>query len=185
LADGLVNLADVARGQGDHGEAAALYTEGLEVYRELGDQYLPAIALVLSRLAAMALEQGEWPVAQAHLAESLAIARATGHVGTPERAPELAGVLEVGAVLAALRGAPDRAMRLAGAAVALRARLNRPLAPSEEAALERRLAPARQALSAAEQATAWAAGQAMTAEQAIASALDGLPPAHSTSLRIE
>jgi hypothetical protein len=86
-----------------------------------------------------------------------------------------------------------RAIRLAGAAVGLRAHPHRPLAAtelanlerrltylppssrspvtSEQATLERRLAPARQALSADAQAVAWAAGQAMTLEQAIADAL--------------
>jgi len=79
-----------------------------------------------------------------------------------------------GAALAAVQSAPRRALRLAGAAAALRAPLTRPLAASEQAALERRLAPARRALSAEEQATAWAEGQAMTRAQAIADALTGL-----------
>jgi hypothetical protein len=65
---------------------------------------------------------------------------------------------------------------LAGAAAALRAHLNRPAAASEQATLERRLAPARQALSAEKETAAWVQGQAMTPEQAIAYALDGLPP---------
>jgi hypothetical protein len=47
-------------------------------------------------------------------------------------------------------------------------RLNRSLATPDRVALERRLAPARRALSADEQATAWAEGQAMTREQSIA-----------------
>ena len=68
--------------------------------------------------------------------------------------------------------APRRSLRLAGAAAALRAQLSQPLTPPERAALERRLAPARRALSAAEQAQAWAEGQGMTPEQAIADALE-------------
>jgi hypothetical protein len=56
-------------------------------------------------------------------------------------------------------------------------------AASEQATLERRLAPARQTLSAEEQAIAWAEGQAMTThEEAIAYALDGLPPPQGTAL---
>jgi predicted ATPase len=176
FAEGLVRLADVAREQGDYGEASALYAEGLTLYRDLGDQWLPAIAWVLSRLAAIALEQGEWTVAQTLLTESLGIARDTGQVGAPERDPELAGVVEVGAALAAVQGAPGRALRLAGAAAAMRVHLNRPAAASEQATLERRLAPARQALSAEKETTALVQGQAMTPEQAIAYALDGLPP---------
>ena len=184
FADGVVRLADVAREQGDYGEATTLYAEGLAVYRELGDQWLPAIAWVLSRLAAIALEQGEWTAAHDHLVESLDIALATGHVGAPERAPELASALEVGAALAAVLSAPDRAVRLAGAAAALRAHLNWPAAAAAQATLERRLTPARQALSTSEQATAWAEGQVMTPEQAIAYALAGLPAAHGTAPRL-
>jgi uncharacterized protein HemY len=35
VAEGLAGLADVARAQGDHAEAAALYTEALTIYRQL------------------------------------------------------------------------------------------------------------------------------------------------------
>ena len=177
LADGLVSLADVARGQGDYGEATALYAEGLALYRAPEDRWLPAVAGVLSRLAAFAFERGEWAVAQAHLAQSLTIARDTGHVGAPVRAPELAGVFEVGAALAAVQGAPGRAVRLAGVAAAQRAHLKRPATAAEQATLEGRLTSARQVLSAAEHAAAWAEGQAMTPEQAIDYALEEPPPA--------
>jgi predicted ATPase/DNA-binding SARP family transcriptional activator len=102
VADVLVSLADVAREQGAYQEATALYTESMTLYRHLGDRLLVApIAAVLSRLAAIALEMGDWPVAQTHVTESLVIAQDTDQVG----APELAGVLEVGAVLAAAQGA--------------------------------------------------------------------------------
>ena len=96
LAYGLVRLAEIARAQGDHAQAAAYYAEGLALFREAGDQGLPAVAWALSGRAALALEQGDWTAAQIHLTESLAIAWDTGQVGVSERAPELAGVLEVG-----------------------------------------------------------------------------------------
>jgi hypothetical protein len=155
---------------------------------------------VLGRLADVALEQRDWTAAQAHVVESLAMARDAGLDGTAQ----LAVALEAQAALAAARGAAGRALRLAGAAAALRARpnrrvassvqakpsglvhlsltqerLDRTLAAPDQATLERRLAPARQALSAEERATTWAEGQAMTREQAIAYALDGLAPAPS------
>jgi tetratricopeptide (TPR) repeat protein len=171
-AEGLIRLADVARVQGHHAEATSLYTEALTLYHQLGDQWLPALAWVHSRLAALALELCEWKIATTHVVQSLAIARDTGWVGAPERPPELAGLLEVAAALLAVHRAPDRALRLAGAAAALRARLNRSLTADEQAALERRLTPTRQALSAEEQAAAWAEGQAMTPEQAITYALE-------------
>jgi hypothetical protein len=58
-----------------------------------------------------------------------------------------------------------------GAAAALRAQLNQPLAASRQVMLERGLAPARMELSAEEQAQAWADGQKVTPEEAVAVAL--------------
>jgi non-specific serine/threonine protein kinase len=179
VAEALTGLGDVARECGDHAQAFALYTEGLALYRQLGGQFVLAIALVRSRLAGLALEQGDQAMAQSHVSEVLILARDTD----PVRAPEVASAMEVQAALAAVQGTPDRALRLAGAAAALRSRFNRPLAPPEQATLERRLAPARQALSVAEQAVAWAAGQAMTREQAIAYALARLLSEPGPSLR--
>ncbi len=196
VADGLVRLANVARAQGDYAEATALYAEALTLYRQVGDHLSPVIASVLSRLAAIAVEQGEWTVAQTQVAESLVIARDIGQVGTSEGTgaleaqaalatgrigtPELAVALDVVAALAAVQGAPGRAVRLAGAAASLRAHSNRPPAASEQATLERILAPGGRPLSADEQATAWVEGQAMTREQAIAYALDAPPSTHRT-----
>ncbi len=199
VAEGLAGLADMACAQGDYTQAAALYTEVLAIFRELGDQHLPACATVLARLTDVALAHGDWTVAQRYVAESLAIAQAAGQDGLPQ----LARALEAQAALAAVQRVPDRALRLAGAAAALRAgldpslaapphgapavvvhlaltqdRLNRALATPDRATLERSLAPARQALSADEQATAWAEGQAMTREQAITFALSGVPAEH-------
>ncbi len=172
VARALIGLAEVARAQGDDGAATARYAAALALYRRLEDPLLlPTIAAVLARLAALALARGAWGAARRHVAESLASARDTARDGTPY----LAGALEVQAVLAAVQGAPLRAVRLAGAAAALRAHRHQPLPAAEQAALERRLAPARQALGADAQAGAWAAGQAMTPEQALVEALAGLP----------
>jgi tetratricopeptide (TPR) repeat protein len=190
----LVKLADMAREQGDYGEATAFYTEALVLYRHFGDHQSTAVAWMLAHLAAVALEQGEWTVAQTHLAESLVLAQDASHDAVPELADSsevraalaaddpaglssftatvLPRALELQAMLATVQGTADRALRLAGAAVALRSRYNRPLAAAGQATLERRLASARQVLSAAEQARAWAEGQAMTRAQAIAYALE-------------
>ena len=66
-----------------------------------------------------------------------------------------------------LRG---RALRLAGAAAALRQSGGRPLAGKERALLERRLAPARAELDPLVAAAAWKEGQSMVLEDAIADA---------------
>ena len=66
---------------------------------------------------------------------------------------------------------PARALRLAAAAAAEWTRLGATPAPVDRDWLEPALAPARQALSEAEQLVAWAEGQALTLEQTAAYAL--------------
>jgi hypothetical protein len=118
-------------------------------------------------LGEIALDQGDWAQAETHLAASVSAAQ---HWGSEGR--RIADALEGYGALAAARGAPRRALQLAGAAAALRERGTRPLTPHEQIARERRLAPARQALSAEEQAAAWAEGRAMTLERALTYALE-------------
>jgi hypothetical protein len=84
---------------------------------------------------------------------------------------QTAASLEALAGLAAMQGQPARALRLAGAAAALRDRIGEQPWPANQAALTRRLAAAREALSAEAQAATWADGQALTVEQAVAEAL--------------
>jgi DNA-binding CsgD family transcriptional regulator len=70
---------------------------------------------------------------------------------------------------AAGRGAP--ALRLAGAATTLREHTGAPLSGLRRAALDRRLAPARQQESVAAAEAAWHAGRLLTRQQALAEAL--------------
>jgi DNA-binding NarL/FixJ family response regulator len=79
--------------------------------------------------------------------------------------------LEGFARLAAAEDQPERALRLAGAAAALREAMGTPLPPFWAADLERSLEPARQALSAEAWAAAWAAGRAMPLAHAVTEAL--------------
>ena len=67
---------------------------------------------------------------------------------------------------------PDRGLCLAGAAATLRESIAVPISPYEETRLNHKLDPARQTLSQEEQEAAWAEGQRMTLEQAIAYALE-------------
>ena len=64
-------------------------------------------------------------------------------------------------------------MTLGGAAACLREAIGAPLPPEQQATVDGLLQPARDALGEAAGA-AWAAGQAMTLEQAIEEALAGL-----------
>jgi hypothetical protein len=67
--------------------------------------------------------------------------------------------------------APERSLRLAGAAASLRQNLGAPLTPSEQVKLERGLEPARQALSSAAGATLWLEGWALSVGKAVEEAL--------------
>jgi hypothetical protein len=157
-------LGDVARGLEDDAAAAALYAESLALYREF-DFDQEHMARVLCRLGELALQEGDEALARDRYAESL---RAAQEAGTPLR---MAVALEALVELAVVQEQPQRAMRLAGAAAALRERTGQRLPEAEQAALARMLAPAVRALGVAQQAAAWAEGQATPLERVIADAL--------------
>jgi hypothetical protein len=75
--------------------------------------------------------------------------------------------------LAALQAQARRALRLAGAASALREEIGGPLTPTEASQLEAALEPARQALDAETQAALWAEGRVMPLDQVVDMALSG------------
>ena len=84
----------------------------------------------------------------------------------------LAYLLEDMGGLAALQEQADHALRLVGAAAALREAIGSPLSIAEKNKLEALLAPARQALAEAAQEAALNAGHALSLTQAIEYALD-------------
>ena len=157
------NLGDVARQEHDLAQARSLYAESLVKFRELGEQW--GIASALTDLGNVARDQGDYMAARALYEESLAIVRELGH----KRG--IARLLEGFAGLAAARAQPERAVRLAGAAAGLRETLGMPLPPADQAKLEERLSPARDALSKEAAEAAWTEGRATPLEQAIAFAL--------------
>jgi len=161
----LHNLGQVAQAEGDLAAARARFAEGLEVNRRAGQA--DGLGMSLFYLGDLALDQGDLAAARARFAESLDVYRRTGS------RMRLAIVLEGVAGLAAAQGQPARALRLAGAADALREAAGTRYLPPPRARLERRLAPARRALSRQAQAALWTEGRAMPLEHAIAAALGG------------
>jgi predicted ATPase/DNA-binding XRE family transcriptional regulator len=159
----LHHLGMVAERRCDYDAANARYEESLSTRRELGDRR--GVAHSLMHLGTVASAQGNLGAAHARLAESLAILREL------KDEAGFALALERFAPLAAARRQPARALRLAGAAAALRELIRVPLTADSEAQLEARLAPARQAIGPEAAAAAEAAGRAMGLEQAIADAL--------------
>jgi len=137
--------------------------ESLALFRREGDAW--GTAHVLCQLGAVACEEGDHATARGALNEALDIFRVLGH------ALGITYSLEGLATLAAGHGRAAPALRLAGAAAALRDTIGSPLAPVDQAMLERWLRPARAALGDAGAAAVWQEGRAMGLEQAIAFAM--------------
>jgi DNA-binding CsgD family transcriptional regulator len=124
----------------------------------------------LGNLGWVHLEQRQFAEARQCFEQALAIGRDV--LGGRAR---LAIPLEGFAQLAAATNHPVRALKLAGAAAALRASGATPAATAEQRQLSRWLGRARADLDPHVAEIAWADGQLLTAEQAIDEAL-GLPP---------
>jgi non-specific serine/threonine protein kinase len=176
VAYALSGLAGLTADRGDLGRARALADESLALARQLGVARVLVVGLgVLGRVAAL---QGDDHCAAAAYAECLALSHAVARA-------DLALLLEGLAAVVARRAARhhggnqlERAARLFGAAAALRATLgdaasrgwNFQLAPASRVAYERQVATARAALGAEAFAAAWADGQRLPLEQALAEA---------------
>jgi hypothetical protein len=122
---------------------------------------------ILHGLGRAALDQDRLDEARTRFEEAQDIARQFGD-GTSRST-----ILDSFACLAAARQQHPRALRIAAAAAAARARLGSALAPSWGHLNEPWLALARSALGAEAVADALAAGRAMNLEQAVTYALEG------------
>jgi predicted ATPase/DNA-binding CsgD family transcriptional regulator/DNA-binding XRE family transcriptional regulator len=161
----VTGLGRVAHAQGDHVRAARLLDAGLARFTDLHDKRW--VAASRQALALVACSQGDAPRARGLLRASLAARRELG-----DRAGIAACLEALAAVAAGER--PEHALRLAGAADALRTALGEALSPAAQATRRRWLEPARRAAG-ARAAAAWADGQTLAVEQAIASALADAP----------
>ena len=159
----LNNQACVASDQGDYAEARKLLQESLLIRRQLGDR--AGLALSLNTLADVVLDEGEFADARPLLDESLGISRDLGDQTA------IAYLIEDYAGLAAAETKPEKALRLAGFADALRTSIGAPLPPSEQARVDRMIAPARQALPESKVTDEWETGRSLAMEQAIELAL--------------
>lgn len=79
----------------------------------------------------------------------------------------IARVLECFAVSAAAQSRSQQALRLAGAAAALRQRIGTPLIPAEQSRLDRKLETARKMLTKPADLEAWSSGWEMSVEEAV------------------
>ena len=167
----LINLGRVAHALGDDIRAQMHYAQCLPLFYEYGDRR--GVAMVFLDLGRVAHAQWDEVKAHEYYAESLSI---FGQFMDKQRVPEcLEGI--AGLADAAGRHPENvrRAVQLFGAAESLRASAGIPLPPVHRADYARDVALVRGQLDEATFAAAWAAGRAMTLEQAIAYALEGSP----------
>jgi predicted ATPase/DNA-binding SARP family transcriptional activator/class 3 adenylate cyclase len=157
-------LGLIAYEQGDYAKARSLFEESLTIRRELG--YTWGIAFSLNHLGLLACVQGDYAGAGSLFEESLAIYRDLGNK------QGIAESLESLARLAAQGREWERAVRLWGAAAALRDAIGAPRSPLWRAEWERDLGATRAALGEEAFAAVWAAGRALPLEEAVAYALE-------------
>jgi predicted ATPase/DNA-binding XRE family transcriptional regulator len=161
-----INLAESARLQGDLELARALLEEALSEARTA--EFLWGVAGTLTLLGHLAREQQDYPLARTRYRESLGLYR------TLSNPTYTAWCLEGMAALDCAEHHYERAARLCAAAAALRLKEQTPLPPAEQEPFDQTVKAARAALDEATFSEAWAAGSALTQEEAIAFALSSL-----------
>jgi tetratricopeptide (TPR) repeat protein len=154
---------DVAYEQGDNAGALKLYEESLKVFRELKDKW--GIASCLIDLGNLLRDERDFSGAHACYAESLLLFQELGQKRGTAR------LLDCMAHSSALRSNPQRALRLAGAAAALRRHLGVPLTPTEKDRLEEMLRQMRQAVSSDVAGAAWMDGWTAPVDDIVRGAL--------------
>jgi predicted ATPase/DNA-binding XRE family transcriptional regulator len=162
----LLHLGDVARLQGAYDRAAALYRASVGLAKGIGHSRLARWSL-LGMGAAVRL-QGDLEAAAALYAEIRQLPPDSGDQAG------MARYLEGMAGLWAVQGSLETAARLWGAAGRLREAAGEPLPPAERTQHGRDIAAARAQLDDATWTVAWEAGRAMTPEEALYGAANGV-----------
>lgn len=157
----LQHEGDAARAAGQPRDASALYREAYRQFESCGDRW--GISSAQTALGDLAMDDGDVTAATAMFTLAL---QTTVAIGSPRG---IARLLDAFAKIAAVRGEPVRALRLAGAATALRQKIGAHVPDDERRAIERALSQARQSADAAQ---AWLEGSTMPIERAIAYATE-------------
>jgi predicted ATPase/DNA-binding SARP family transcriptional activator/DNA-binding CsgD family transcriptional regulator len=157
------NLGEMMQTAGDLATAQALFEENLESDEILGDEWGTAVSRL--NLGTLAIEQGEPVRAETLLIEALRTFQRLGDEdATTECLDSLAGA-------AGARSGRVRAATLFGAAAAAREELETPIRPVDRERYERFVAASQRGVGKRAWASAWAAGRAMSLQQAAGYAL--------------
>jgi tetratricopeptide (TPR) repeat protein len=161
IAASLCDLGRVAMQEGDLEAARGLLTESLERGQQMGEKQVSSNALMLLGLVELARgAEADLASARAWVLDSLRFRLETG-----ERMP-LASSMICAAALAQRQGQADTAAVLLGAVDGALAARQVPVEAEVRSLHERTVVDARNALGPAAFETAWAAGKAMTLEDA-------------------
>lgn len=163
MASALNGLGDVAFAEGHYPEARRLYDESLTRFEQIKDDW--GVAGALRDLGDLTRRRGDYAGASSYYKQALGVFRALDH------RRGMARVLEHLASCSAWHGQPDRALRLVGAAAAMREKLGMPLSAAERKELDQMLGDIRRNLTEAEQTGSLAEGHAMTVTQVLEYAL--------------
>jgi predicted ATPase/class 3 adenylate cyclase len=164
LGPSLSALGFLALDRGDYATARACFEERLELWRGQGE--ISSVAASIASLGLLALAEGNRASAHDLLKESLAT-----KLTQTERSGS-SWYLACFATLAIDEGKTERAARLAGAASELRKSYGTTAAPSMHLKFEHMLSHVKRATANAAGARAWADGEAMSLEQALAYAME-------------
>jgi predicted ATPase/Tfp pilus assembly protein PilF/DNA-binding XRE family transcriptional regulator len=164
----LASLGIAALSQGNYGRAKILFEESLDLSRIMEDKY--GLATTLEGLGCVAKQQGDSARATTLFEESLALYQELGDKYGMVNSLEWWVHATTG--LNTAPEARERLARLLGAADGLRTTIGAPVPPGlDQRGHERTVATLRSALGEGAFAAAWAAGQALSLEQAITEAL--------------
>jgi len=178
VAMSLCNLGMVAYDQGDYARARTLLEESRTLLQTLNDRRM--LANILSNLGLVEHHQAHYRPAIDYFLESITLFHAIGERrGIAECLVELAGTIF-------MQGRAPDAVRLYGAAEALRDAVGVPLEPSQLADYERSVVQVQAQLGDPAFAATWAAGRAMPLDEAIALAMQQRLDAEQTQVpRVE
>ena len=157
-------LGRIAFEQRDYADARALYEESLAIFQELGNRQ--GVGWALSGLGDVTFEQGNYAAARSLYEESV---RHLMELGDKRGVAECLGGL---AAVMLWTSEEEKAVRLWGAANALRDSLGAPLSLEERARQDNQVGQARSALGEATFTAVWEEGSALRWEKAVSYALE-------------
>jgi tetratricopeptide (TPR) repeat protein len=173
LAVTLATVGIAAMALEDYGAARDTLNESAALARHAGDNW--ALSLSLRNLGIVAYRQGDTSEAKSFLRESLGVLHDLREKWFISRC------FETMAAIAALGGEYQRAAQLFGAGEILREAVGAVVLPAYRPDYERGLVALRSALGEADIQAAWAAGRAMTLDDALSYALAEVSPQVNSS----